>query len=114
MSDPLMSALALLADPGGHPVFDAIRWCPEQHVLSFRRVGDDDEWVNLWLHATPDLNHVAERNGAPGGSADSFLWRDGEHTPAGFVFNIPRRRDPTEMAADLLGRVEYHNGWVDQ
>lgn len=106
--DPLFDALTMLTT--GNPSFDAIRYCPEQHVLSFHRSGMD-EWVNLWLHATADLTHYVERNGTPGGTADVELWR-AVHWPVGrggeFVFFVPLRRDDVDVAEDLRDQIERH------
>lgn len=109
MSDRLMTALKMLTE--GNACFSAIRWCPEQHVLSFRRAGDD-EWVNLWLHAD-ELTHEAERNGQPGGGADVLLWEEGrwptDNDGTGFIFTLPQRLTAQDVPESYRDRVEHRD-----
>jgi hypothetical protein len=112
-SDVLMTALRLLFESPPNPVFEAIRYCPREHVLSFRRTGGDD-WVNVWLHAgteDDDFAHVVERNGQPGGTHDVLLWADGNLPESGrpFEFNMPMRRDLVPIEANPMyeGRVHH-------
>lgn len=71
--DTLYTALHALTE--GNPSFDRILWDSERMVLSFHRAGCD-EHVNLWLHRGPNLEHIVERNGGPGGIPIT-LWEDG-------------------------------------
>lgn len=106
-TDPLMTALNLLTK--GNASFSAIRWCPEQHVLSFRRSGDD-EWVNLWLHAE-NLQHEVERNGQSGGSADMLLWEDGRwpDDDGAFIATLPKRLTAEDLPEVYRNRVEHRD-----
>jgi len=109
--DALMDALIALFEAPPNPCFEAIRYCPEQHVLSFRRSGGDD-WVNVWLHTETDESdfaHVVERNGSAGGSADVLLWEDGVRMNGQFVFNMPLRTDLAKFDDQELyrGRVRH-------
>ena len=105
--DRLMTAVKMLTE--GNACFSAIRWCPEQHVLSFRRSGDD-EWVNLWLHAD-ELDHEVERNGQSGGGADVLLWEDGRWPEDGgsFIFTLPKRLTAADVPEGYRDRVEYRD-----
>lgn len=88
--DVLFDALHTLTQ--GNPSFDQILWDPDRHVISFRRVGQN-EYVNLWLHRGDYLEHRVERNGGPGG-IPQVLWADGEWEHEGmprgkFMFCLP-------------------------
>lgn len=90
--DHLLQALNMLATQDGTPpFFDAITWCPKQHVLSFRRQGAW-QWVNLWLHNQDVDTHDCETNNGPGGIEPEVLWVDGVKRDTEFVWNIPLRR----------------------
>lgn len=103
MADPLMDGLRLIFEKG-NPPFDMIMWDGEQHTLAFRRAGDPDEWVNVWLHAKEDMGHLVERNGGSAGT--HVLWEDGSFWPErGFVFNIPQRKQFDDVAPELRDRV---------
>lgn len=106
MSDPLMDALVALFEKPANPCFDMIMFDLEQHTLSFRRAGDPDEWVNVWLHATEDLDHMVERNGGPAGTR--ILWQDGYFSSDDrhFIFYIPQRKQYDDIDDHLRDRVE--------
>lgn len=102
MTDRLMQALNLLAEDSG--AFDMVVWCPEQHALSFRRAGGW-QWVNLWLHAGPEIDeHQAEANGGYGwgGTSPVVLWVDGvKQDNKRWLWNVPQRRiDGTQNPID--------------
>ena len=93
-ADHLMQSLNLLAEAQGS--FDMIVWCPDEHVLSFRRVGSW-QWVNIWFHAEDVDTHSAEPNHGEygwGGRNPQVIWVDGKWPESGsaFVFNMPQRR----------------------
>ena len=118
--DALMTAVRLLAAEEGNPSFSAIRWCPKEHVLSFKRAGMDGEWVNLYLHAS-DLAHQVWRNGSSGGSEDVLLWEDGRwpaDEPGGprpaFIFTLPARLGPADVDPAYADRVEVRDFRTEQ
>lgn len=89
--DKLLKAIKLLTEAVDS--FDMIVWCPEQHVLSFRRAGAW-QWVNIWLHGESDGDHVCDVNGGYGwgGSDPRVLWVAGEQRDGNFIVNMPKRR----------------------
>lgn len=107
--DKLLQALDLLADScRPNPAFDMILWCPDEHVLSFRRASGNG-WVNIWLHAQGEDEHVAETNGGNGwgGRKPQVLWVDGEDRDGQWVTNTPRRRtDGTQHPVAELARPD--------
>lgn len=110
--DLLLQAAELLARQDDNPFFDAITWCPEQHVLSFRRAGGW-QWVTLWLHNQDVDSHEAETNNGPGGTNRQTLWVDGEKRGTEFVWNIPLRRTQGfghPVPEEMQDRAE----WLDE